>query len=130
MSKEKSVTVSLRITDLAYKALQDESKKMNVSLNTLANQIFLSFATYDRYLSRFGMVKVADPHAQEDNRRGHRCRDSRGRQVRGEEPATQLHPEHEGEADARQRRGVSHDNGQVREHVRLQRRRPKAVGRP
>lgn len=61
MSKEKSVTVSLRITDLAYKALQDESKKMNVSLNTLANQIFLSFATYDRYLSRFGMVKVSIP---------------------------------------------------------------------
>jgi hypothetical protein len=61
MSKEKSVTVSLRISDLAYKALQEESKKMNVSLNTLANQIFLSFATYDRYLSRFGMVKVAIP---------------------------------------------------------------------
>jgi hypothetical protein len=61
LSKDKSITVSLRISDLAYKALQDESKKMNVSLNTLANQIFLSFATYDRYLSRFGMVKVAIP---------------------------------------------------------------------
>ena len=61
MSKEKSVTVSLRISDLAYKALQDESKKMNVSLNTLANQIFLAFATYDRYLIRFGMAKISIP---------------------------------------------------------------------
>jgi hypothetical protein len=61
LPKHKSATVSLRISDLALKALQEESKKMNVSMNTLANQILLSFATYDRYLSRFGMVKVGVP---------------------------------------------------------------------
>lgn len=61
MSKDRSATVSLRISDMALKALQEESKKMNVSMNTLANQIFLSYASYDRYLSRFGMVKVGIP---------------------------------------------------------------------
>ena len=59
--KEKTVTISFRVSESAFKALQDEAKKHNISLNTLVNQMFVSFAEYDRYLARFGLVKVGMP---------------------------------------------------------------------
>jgi hypothetical protein len=59
--KEKTVTISFRISEKALRALQDDAKKHNVSLNTLANQMFVSYADYDRYLERFHMVKLSTP---------------------------------------------------------------------
>ncbi|HXW36369.1 MAG TPA: hypothetical protein VEJ36_00455 [Nitrososphaerales archaeon] len=58
---EKTVTISLRISDSAYKALQEEAKKQNTSVNTLANQLFLTFTEYDRFLKKFHMVKLSTP---------------------------------------------------------------------
>jgi hypothetical protein len=60
-SREKTVTVSLRISEAAFKALQDDAKKQNFSLNTLANQLFISYSDYDRFLKRFRMIKVSFP---------------------------------------------------------------------
>jgi histone H3/H4 len=59
--KEKTVTISFRISETAFKALQEDSKRHNVSINTLANQLFITYAEYDRYLSKFRMVKLSAP---------------------------------------------------------------------
>ncbi len=59
--REKSVTISLRVSETALKALQDDAKKHNVSINTLANQVLLTYAEFDRFLKRFGMIKLPLP---------------------------------------------------------------------
>jgi len=59
--KEKTVTISFRVNESAFKALQEEAKKHNISLNTLANQMFVEFSEYDRFLERFRMVKLSEP---------------------------------------------------------------------
>ena len=56
---ENSVTRSFRISETAFLALEEEAKKRNLSVNTLVNQLFLSFANFDRYFQRFGMVKIS-----------------------------------------------------------------------
>lgn len=40
-------------------ALEEEAKKRNISVNTLVNQLFLSFANFDRYFQKFGMTKIS-----------------------------------------------------------------------
>jgi len=59
--KEKTATISFRISESALRALQEDAKKQNVSLNTLANQMFVSYADYDRFLQKFHMVKLSTP---------------------------------------------------------------------
>lgn len=51
----------MRISETAYRALQEDAKKRNISLNTIANQILLAYAEWDRHLNRFEMVKVSHP---------------------------------------------------------------------
>lgn len=60
-TREKTTTISFRISQTAFKALQEEAKKNNTSLNTLANQIFLAYAEHDRFLQKFRMVKLSTP---------------------------------------------------------------------
>jgi hypothetical protein len=57
---EKTVTRSFRINEGAFLALEEESRKRNISLNTLVNQLFLSFANFDRYFQKFGMLKISN----------------------------------------------------------------------
>ncbi len=59
--KEKTVTISFRISESAFKAIQDDAKRNNTSLNTLANQLFTAYADYDRYLQKFHMIKLSTP---------------------------------------------------------------------
>jgi hypothetical protein len=59
--REKTVTISFRITETAFNALQDEAKKQNLSLNTLANQLFVAYSEYDRFLKKFHMIKLSAP---------------------------------------------------------------------
>ena len=59
--REKSVTISFRISESAFKALQNDAKKNNTSLNTFANQLFMAYADYDRFLQKFRMVKLSTP---------------------------------------------------------------------
>jgi hypothetical protein len=56
---EKTVTRSFRISESAFVALEEEARKRNISLNTLVNQLFLSFADFDRYFQKFGMLKIS-----------------------------------------------------------------------
>jgi len=57
---EKTVTRSFRISESAFLALEEEARKRNISLNTLVNQLFLSYANFDRYFRRFGMLKISN----------------------------------------------------------------------
>ena len=56
---EKTVTRSFRISESAFLALEEVARKRNISLNTLVNQVFLSFANFDRYFQKFGMLKIS-----------------------------------------------------------------------
>ncbi len=56
---EKTVTRSFRINEAAFLALEDEAKKHNISLNTLVNQLFLSYANFDRFFQKLGMLKMS-----------------------------------------------------------------------
>jgi hypothetical protein len=56
---EKTVTRSFRFSESAFLALEEEARKRNISLNTLVNQLFLSFANFDRYFQKFGMLKIS-----------------------------------------------------------------------
>jgi len=40
---------SLRISESDFLALEEEAKKRSISLNTLVNQLFLSFVNFDRH---------------------------------------------------------------------------------
>jgi len=59
--REKTVTISFRISESAFKALRDDAKKNNISLNTLANQLFMTYTEFDRFLQKFHMIKVSGP---------------------------------------------------------------------
>jgi len=59
--KERTVTISLRVNESALRALQEDAKKQNISLNTLVNQMFVAYSDYDRYLQKFHMVKLSTP---------------------------------------------------------------------
>lgn len=59
--REKTVTISFRISEKALKALQEDARKHNTSLNTLANQLFTTYSEYDRYLQKFNMIKISNP---------------------------------------------------------------------
>ena len=56
---ERTVTRSFRINESAFLALEEEAKKRNISVNTLVNQLFLSYANFDRYFERLGFLKMS-----------------------------------------------------------------------
>jgi len=56
---EKTVTRSFRINESAFLALEEEAKKRNISLNAVVNQLILSYANFDRYFQRLGMLKMS-----------------------------------------------------------------------
>jgi hypothetical protein len=57
-SSGKTVTRSFRISEPAFTALEEGAARHRVSLNTLVNQMFLSYADVDRFFERVGYVKV------------------------------------------------------------------------
>jgi len=58
MAKPKTATASFRLDDLALSAIQEDAKKQNVSVNTLLNQLVLTYANFDRPMKRFRMIKL------------------------------------------------------------------------
>ena len=54
----KTVTSTFRLDEKAFKAIQDDAKKQNISVNTLVNQLVLSYANYDRVMRRLQMMKI------------------------------------------------------------------------
>lgn len=58
-SSEKTVTRSFRISEAALKALGEDAHRQKVSLNTMVNQLLVSYASFDRLFKRFGTIKVS-----------------------------------------------------------------------
>jgi hypothetical protein len=56
--KPKTATASFRLDESALAAIQEDARKQNVSVNTLLNQLVLTYANYDRPMKRFHMIKV------------------------------------------------------------------------
>jgi hypothetical protein len=56
--KPKTATASFRLDESALQALQEDAKKQNVSVNTLLNQLVLTYASFDRPMKRFQMIKM------------------------------------------------------------------------
>jgi hypothetical protein len=59
IKSEKTVTRSFRISELALKILQEDSQRQNVSVNTLVNQILLSYVNFDRYAKKFNFLRFS-----------------------------------------------------------------------
>ena len=55
----KTVTRSFRIDETALAALEDEASRRNVSVNTFLNQQILSFAKFERFFQKLGLVKFS-----------------------------------------------------------------------
>jgi hypothetical protein len=56
--RPKTATASFRLDESALNALQDDARKQNVSVNTMFNQLLLTYANYDRPMKRFHMLKL------------------------------------------------------------------------
>jgi len=46
------------LDESALQTIQDDAKKQNASVNTLLNQLVLTYANYDRPIKRFRMIKL------------------------------------------------------------------------
>lgn len=57
--RPKTVSKSFRIDEAASDALEKEATTLNVSTNTLVNQILKQFADFDRFARRINTVKVS-----------------------------------------------------------------------
>src|SRR5438445_37647 len=58
---DKTVNRSFRISEKAYKALEDGAAKGKISLNTFVNQLFLNYAEFDRYASKVQPLDLPSP---------------------------------------------------------------------
>lgn len=56
--RPKTATASFRLDESALKSLQEDARKQNVSVNTMFNQLLLTYANYDRPMKRFHMLKL------------------------------------------------------------------------
>ncbi len=61
MENERTITRTFRISEHAFKALQDDARHQNVSVNTLVNQTLLSYANFDRFVKKLHLIKISRP---------------------------------------------------------------------
>lgn len=58
---DKTVNRSFRISEKAYRALEEGAVKGKVSLNTFVNQLFLEYAEFDRFASKVHPLDLPGP---------------------------------------------------------------------
>ena len=56
---DKTVTRSFRISERGLKSIEEESKRQNVSVSTIINQQLLSYAEFERFFRRLGLIKIS-----------------------------------------------------------------------
>jgi hypothetical protein len=56
---KKTVTRSFRINEESFMALEEDAMRHNVSLNTLVDQLFEAHASYEQFLEKMGMMRMA-----------------------------------------------------------------------
>lgn len=57
--KEKTATRSFRVSESAFKALEEDAARRNTSVNTLVNQILVAYTNWDRFLERVGAIRTS-----------------------------------------------------------------------
>lgn len=61
MESEKTITRTFRISERAFSTLQEDAKRQNVSVNTLVNQVILSYTNFDKFINKLHMIKISRP---------------------------------------------------------------------
>src|ERR1700756_396241 len=56
--RRNTTTRSFRVDELALEAIEKDAARANVSVNTLVNQLLLSYANFDHYFGRFQTIKI------------------------------------------------------------------------
>jgi hypothetical protein len=56
--RRKTTTRSFRVDELALETIEKDAARANVSVNTLVNQLLLSYANFDHYFGRFQTIKI------------------------------------------------------------------------
>jgi predicted DNA-binding ribbon-helix-helix protein len=59
--REKTVTRSFRISQSAFKALEEDAARRKISLNTLVNQLLLAHANMGKFQDKLGAIRIARP---------------------------------------------------------------------
>jgi hypothetical protein len=54
-----TTTRSFRVDEAALEAIEKDAATRNISVNTLVNQLILSYANFDRYFMQLSMIKIA-----------------------------------------------------------------------
>jgi hypothetical protein len=57
----KSLTMTFRINENVLKKMRENAEDRDISLNTLANQIFKRYVEWDSYQPKLGMIPMARP---------------------------------------------------------------------
>jgi hypothetical protein len=57
----KSLTITLRINENVLKKMSENAEDRDISLNTLANQIFKRYVEWDSCQPKLGMIPMARP---------------------------------------------------------------------
>jgi predicted DNA-binding ribbon-helix-helix protein len=57
--KENTVTRSFRVSESAFKALEEDAARRNVSLNTLVNQLLIEHTNWGRFLDKTGAIRIS-----------------------------------------------------------------------
>jgi hypothetical protein len=61
VERDKTITRTFRISERAFRTLQEDAKHQNVSVNTLVNQVILSYTNFDKFIKKLHMIKVSRP---------------------------------------------------------------------
>lgn len=60
----KTVTRSFRVDGAALRTIEEDAAQANVSVNTFVNQLFLSYAKFERYGRKFHNMKIITLEAE------------------------------------------------------------------
>ena len=56
---KKTIIRSFRISEESFNVLEEEAALLNVSVNTLVDQIIGVHTSYERFMKKFGMMRMA-----------------------------------------------------------------------
>jgi hypothetical protein len=56
--RKMTTTRSFRVDEVALEAIEKDAAARNISVNTLVNQLLLSYANFDRYFMQVSMIKI------------------------------------------------------------------------
>ena len=56
---KKTIIRSFRISEESFNVLEEEASMLNVSVNTLVDQIIGVYTSYKRLMKKFGMMRMA-----------------------------------------------------------------------